>query len=64
MTCGRNLKPENDDIINLFSYVKRNLNHLSVDRLLEKIYTAHPEMLENSISKIADKIRAKEPSQT
>jgi|WetSurMetagenome_2_1015567.scaffolds.fasta_scaffold31176_3 hypothetical protein len=49
------------DILDLFTYVKRNLNHLSSDRLLEKIYTAHPEMLDNSISKIADKIRAKEP---
>lgn len=51
------------DILDLFSYVKRNLNHLSTDRLLEKIYTAHPEMLDNSISRIADKIRAKNSTQ-
>jgi uncharacterized protein YwgA len=51
-----------DDIISLFSYVKRNLNHLSTDRLLDKIYAAHPEMLENSISKIADKYRPKDSS--
>lgn len=47
------------DILDLFCYVKRNFNHLTEDQLLDKIYAAHPHMLENSISKVADKYRQK-----
>lgn len=51
-----------DDVKILFSYTKRNYNHLSSERLLEKIYSAYPEMTINSISKVADKYRPKDPS--
>ncbi|MGD0954337.1 MAG: hypothetical protein ABR985_18420 [Methanotrichaceae archaeon] len=46
-----------DDVKILFSYTKRNFNHLSSEQLLEKIYSAYPEMTVNSISKVADKYR-------
>jgi len=47
------------DILDIFCYVKRNLNHLTEDQLLDKIYAAYPDMLENSISKVANKYRQK-----
>lgn len=49
-----------DDIKGLFSYTKRNLNHLSSENLLDKIYSAYPKMTINSKSKIADKYRPKD----
>jgi len=33
-----------EDIISLFTYVKINYNHLTSDKLLDKIYQAYPEM--------------------
>jgi len=47
----------NDDVKGLFSFTKKNLNHLTSEKLLDKIYSAHPEMTINSKSKIADKYR-------
>jgi DNA-binding PadR family transcriptional regulator len=49
-----------DDIKFLFTYVKTNYNHLSSQKLLEKIYSAYPEMAVFSKSKIAEKYRPKE----
>ena len=49
-----------DEVKILFSYTKRNYNHLSSEVLLDKIYSAYPEMTINSISKVADKYRPKE----
>ena len=46
-----------EDIISLFTYVKINYNHLTSDKLLEKIYQAYPEMTKYSKSKIAEKYR-------
>jgi hypothetical protein len=46
-----------DDVKVLFSFTKRNFNHLSSEQLLEKIYSSYPEMTVNSISKVADKYR-------
>jgi len=51
-----------DDIKILFSYTKRNLNHLSSERVLDKIYSAYPEMAVNSMSKVAEKYRPKNSS--
>lgn len=48
------LKP---DIKVLFSYAKRNYNHLTSERLLDKIYSAYPEMAENSVSEVAKRYR-------
>jgi len=50
-----------DDIKSLFKYVKINYNHLSSEKLLERIYSAYPEMTVNSISKVAKKYRPNEP---
>jgi len=56
-----NLWPKlKDDVKILFSYTKRNYNHLSSERLLDKIYSAYPEMTVNSISKVADKYRLRD----
>ena len=49
-----------DDIKSLFTYVKINYNHLSSEKLLEKIYSAYPEMAKFSKAKIANKYRPKE----
>ena len=49
-----------DDIKSQFKYVKINYNHLSSEKLLERIYSAYPEMTVNSISKVAKKYRLKE----
>ncbi|MCG7847844.1 MAG: hypothetical protein MIO93_01505 [ANME-2 cluster archaeon] len=49
-----------DDIKSQFKYVKINYNHLSSEKLLERIYSAYPEMTVNSISKVAKKYRPKE----
>jgi len=46
-----------NDIVSLFTYVKINYNHLSSYELLEKIYSAYPEMTKYSISKVAEKYR-------
>lgn len=48
-----------DEVKVLFSYTKRNFNHLTSEQLLERIYSAHPEMTINSLSKVADKYRPK-----
>ena len=48
-----------DDIKILFTFTKKNYNHLSSARLLEKIYSAYPEMAINSESKIAERYRPK-----
>lgn len=45
------------EIISLFSYVKMNYNHLTSNKLLDKIYSAYPEMTIYSKSKIAEKYR-------
>jgi uncharacterized protein YwgA len=46
-----------NDIVSLFTYVKMNYNHLSSNELLDKIYSAYPEMTKYSISKVAEKYR-------
>jgi DNA-binding PadR family transcriptional regulator len=46
-----------DDVIGLISFVKLNFNHLSSEKLLEKIYSAYPEMTVHSKSKVALKYR-------
>lgn len=51
-----------DDIKILFSYTKRNMNHLSSERVLDKIYSAYPEMTVNSKSKVAEKYKPKNTS--
>jgi len=48
-----------DDIKILFTYTKKNFNHLSSTRVLDKIYSAYPEMTVNSQSKVAEKYRPK-----
>lgn len=48
-----------DDIKILFTYTKKNFNHLSSVRVLDKIYSAYPEMTVNSQSKVAEKYRPK-----
>lgn len=49
-----------EDIKSLFTYTKKNFNHLSSEKLLDKIYSAYPKMAVNSKSKIAQKYRPKE----
>jgi len=48
-----------DDVKTLFVYTKKNFNHLSSERVLEKIYSAYPDMTVNSQSRIAEKYRPK-----
>jgi hypothetical protein len=50
-------KEVKDEIKPLFTYTKINFNHLSSERLLEKIYSGYPEMTKYSKSKIAQKYR-------
>ncbi len=45
------------DVKILFAFTKRNYNHLTSEMLLEKIYSAYPEMTINSMSKVAEKYR-------
>jgi hypothetical protein len=47
-----------DDVKTLFYYAKVNFNHLNSEQLLDKIYSAYPEMARNSISKVANKYRS------
>jgi len=47
-----------DDVKDLFYYAKANFNHLSSEQLLKKIYSAYPEMAQNSISKVANEYRS------
>lgn len=49
-----------DEVKILFSYVKKNFNHLSSEKVLEKIYSAYPEMTIYSKSKVADKYRPRQ----
>lgn len=44
-----------EDVKYLFSYTKANFNHLNSEQLLEKIYSAYPEMAINSTHKVAKK---------
>ncbi len=44
-----------EDVKSVISYVKINFNHISSEKLLDKIYSAYPEMAKYSLSKVARK---------
>lgn len=48
-----------DDIKVLFAYNKINFNHLTSEQLLDKIYSAYPDMTINSQSKVAERYKPK-----
>ena len=43
------------DIKTIIEYVKVNFNHISSEKLLDKIYSLYPEMAKYSVSKVARK---------
>ncbi|CAD6493671.1 MAG: hypothetical protein CHKLHMKO_00514 [Candidatus Argoarchaeum ethanivorans] len=44
-----------NDIKAIIEYIKVNFNHISSEKLLDKIYSLYPEMAKNSVSKVAKK---------
>lgn len=44
-----------EDVKSVISYVKINFNHISSEKLLDKIYSVYPEMAKYSLSKVARK---------
>lgn len=44
-----------EDVKSVISYAKINFNHISSEKLLDKIYSVYPEMAKYSLSKVARK---------
>lgn len=44
-----------EDVKAIITYVKLNFNHISSEKLLERIYSVYPEMAKYSLSKVARK---------
>lgn len=44
-----------EDVKSVITYVKMNFNHISSEKLLDRIYSVYPEMAKYSLSKVAKK---------
>jgi uncharacterized protein YwgA len=44
-----------EDVKAVITFVKVNFNHISSEKLLDKIYSVYPEMAKHSLSKVAKK---------
>lgn len=44
-----------EDVKAVITYVKMNFNHISSEKLLDRIYSVYPEMAKYSLSKVAKK---------
>lgn len=44
-----------NDVKAIIAYIKVNFNHISSEKLLDKIYSVYPEMAKYSLSKVARK---------
>jgi uncharacterized protein YwgA len=44
-----------EDVKAIITYVKMNFNHISSEKLLDRIYSVYPEMAKYSLSKVAKK---------